>query len=162
MLANSEPLRGFFKLVENLGQNTKENGPNFNPDFDLAITFKPLLFFSFPFSWLTYIFPDLSIDTNNYYICGHFFSFYDGHLCHFDHFGHNGLIQYGLEYGHHGCLWKHQEKCRSPMKAELKKRQRFKRYCQIKIGIENRAIFLCIFPQIFNELEGPLRMLRIS
>ena len=48
------------------------------------------------------------------------------------------------------------------MKTELKKQQRFKSYGQITIGIEIRAIFLCILAQIFNELEGPLRMLRIS
>ena len=46
------------------------------------------------------------------------------------------------------------------MKTELKKLQRFKSYGQIKIYTEIRAIFLCIMAQNFNELEGPLRMLR--
>ena len=75
--------------------------------------------FSIPFSWVTYIFSDLSIDINNDHICDHIISFKDSHYGHFDHFGHYGLTQYGPEYGHHWCLWKDQEKCRSPMKAEL-------------------------------------------
>ena len=106
------------------------------------------------------IFPALSIDTNNDHICGHIIPFHDGHLGHFEHFGHYGLTQYGPEYGHHWCLWKDQEKCRSPMKTELKKLQRFKSYGQKKIYTEIRAIFLCILARNFNELEGPLRMLR--
>ena len=88
--------------------------------------------------------------------------FHDGHFGHFEHFGYYGLTQYGPEYGHHWCLWKDQEKCRSPMKTELKKLQRFKSYGQIKIGAEIRAIFLSILAQIFTELEGPLRMLGIG
>ena len=46
------------------------------------------------------------------------------------------------------------------MKTELKKLQRFKSYGQIKIYTEIRAIFLCILARNFNELEGPLRMIR--
>ena len=46
---------------------------------------------------VTYIFPDLSIDTNN----DHIIPFQDGHYGHFDHFGHYGLTQYGPEYGHY-------------------------------------------------------------
>ena len=46
------------------------------------------------------------------------------------------------------------------MKTELKKLQRFKSYGQIKIYTEIRAIFLCILARNFNELGGPLRMLR--
>ena len=41
----------------------------------------------------------------------------------------------------------------------IEKLQRFKSYGQIKIFTEIRAKFLCNFPQNFNELEGPLRML---
>ena len=58
-------------------------------------------------------------------ILGHITSFQDGHYGHFDHFGYDGLIQYGPEYGHHYYLWKDQEKCRSPMQTELKKLQWF-------------------------------------
>jgi len=45
---------------------------------------------------------------------------------------------------------------------ELKKLKRYKSFGQIKIDIEIRAIFLCILAQIFNELEGLLRMLGIT
>ena len=48
------------------------------------------------------------------------------------------------------------------MKTELKKLTLFKTYGQIKIDTEIRGIFLCILAQIFNELEGPLRILGIS
>ena len=70
------------------------------------------------------------------------------------------MTQYGRQYGHHWCLWKDHEKCRSPMKMELKKLQQLKSYGQIKIFTEIRAIFPCILIQNFNELEGPLWMLR--
>ena len=46
------------------------------------------------------------------------------------------------------------------MKTELKKLYHVKSYGQIKIDIEIWAIFLSILAQIFNEPEGPLRMLR--
>ena len=45
--------------------------------------------------------------------------FHDGHFSHFEHFGHYGLTQYGPEYGHHWCLWKDQEKCRSPDLSQI-------------------------------------------
>ena len=45
----SEHPKGSLKLVEILGQNTKENGPDFSVYFDLAITFEPLQFFQFRF-----------------------------------------------------------------------------------------------------------------
>ena len=48
------------------------------------------------------------------------------------------------------------------MKTELKKLQRFNRYGQIKFNTEIMGIFLCILAQIFNELEGPLRILGSS
>ena len=48
------------------------------------------------------------------------------------------------------------------MKTELKKLQWFKSYDQIKIDTEIRAILLCILAQIFNELEGHLRMFGIG
>ena len=47
------------------------------------------------------------------------------------------------------------------MKIELKNLYQFQSYGQIKIDTEIRAIFHCILAQIFNELEGPLRMLGI-
>ena len=81
------------------------------------------------------------------------------HNGHYGHFGHYDLTQYGPEYGHHWYLWKDQEKCRLPMKMELKKLQRLKSYGQIKIYTEIRANFLCIMAQNFNKLEGPLRIL---
>ena len=47
------------------------------------------------------------------------------------------------------------------MKTEWKNLPWFKSYGQFKIETEIRVIFLCILAQIFNELEGPLRMLGI-
>ena len=41
----SEHPKGSLKLVEILGEITKEIGPNFSENFDLAITFEPLQFF---------------------------------------------------------------------------------------------------------------------
>ena len=105
------------------------------------------------------IFPALSIDTNNGHICGHIMPFHDSHYGHFDHFGYYGLTQYGPEYGHHWCLWKDQEKCRSTIKTESKKLQRLKSYGQIKIYDEIMTYFPSILAQNFNELVGPLRML---
>ena len=49
-----------------------------------------------------------------------------------------------------------------PMETELKKLQRFKSYDQIKIDTKIMAILLCILVHIFNELEGPLKMLGIG
>ena len=111
---------------------------------------------------MTYIFPDLSIDINDDHIQDHIES---GHYGQNGQNGPNGrhrMKKNGHKYSNYWCLWKDQEKCRSPMKTELKKQQRFKSYGQINIRIEIMAIFLCILAQIFNELEGPLRMLRIS
>ena len=45
----SEHPKGSLKLVEILGGITKEIGPNFNENFDLAITFEPLHLFQFRF-----------------------------------------------------------------------------------------------------------------
>ena len=72
------------------------------------------------------------------------------------------MVECGHKYGNYWCLWKDQEKCRSPMKTELKKLQQFKSYGQIKIDTEIRAILLSILAQIFHVLEGPLRMLGIG
>ena len=44
-----------FQLIENLGQNAKENAPNFCVDFDLAISVDPLKLFQFRFhGWPTF------------------------------------------------------------------------------------------------------------
>ena len=42
-------LRGLSSLLK----KTKENDPNFSLNFDLAISFEPLHFFSIPFPWVT-------------------------------------------------------------------------------------------------------------
>ena len=108
-----------------------------------------------PFSWAICIYPALSIDTNNGHICGHIMPFHDSHYGHFDHFGYYGLTQYGPEYGHHWCLWKDQEKCRSTMKTGSKKLQRFKSYGQIKIYDEIRTS-LIFWPKLSTSLWDPL------
>ena len=82
--------------------------------------------------------------------------FHDGHFGHFEHFGHYGLTQYGPEYGHHWCLWKDQEKCRSPMKTELKKLQRFKSYGQKKFTLKLGPFSFVFWPEISTSLRDPL------
>ena len=72
----SEHPKGSLKLVEILGEITKEIGPNFSKNFDLAITFEPLQFFQF--SWVTVILPDLSIYTNDDHIQDHMESGHNG------------------------------------------------------------------------------------
>ena len=94
------------------------------------------------FSWVTYFFPDLSIDNNDDHIQGHIEL---GHHNQIDQNGHNGrlgMICYGHKYGPYWCLWKDQKKCRSPMKTESENLHRFKSYGLIKTDTEFRAIFL--------------------
>ena len=75
---------------------------------------------------MIYIFPDLSIDTNNDHINSHIESGHCGQNGQNGHNGRFGTVYYGHKYGHYWCLLKDQEKCRSPVKTELKKLQRVK------------------------------------
>ena len=61
------------------------------------------------------------------------------------HNRHYGPTRYGHKYAHHWCLWKEQEKCRSPAKTELKKMYQVKNCSQIEIdsGIVSVS-FVCL------------------
>ena len=103
--------------------------------------------FSIPFSWAV-----LSIDTNIGHISGNIES---GHNCQNGENGHNGhygLTWYGHKYAHYWCLWKEQEKCRSPTKTELKKLHQVKSYSQIKIDSEIMAISFVFWPLFDTKL----------
>ena len=125
----------------------------FQNQFWFGYNFLPGTFFSIPFSQVIYIFPVLSIDTNDGHICGHIESGHNGHYGHFDLFGHYGPTRYGHKYAHYWCLWKEQEKCRSPTKTELKKLHQVKSYSQIKIDSEIMAISFVFWPRFDTKLS---------
>ena len=130
--------------------------------FYLAISIDRMQLFQILFSQVIYIFPDLSIDTNNDHICGHNIPCQNGHYGHFDHFVHNGLNQYGHYHGHYCCLLKDQEKCRSPVKRELKKLQLVKSYGRIKINSEIMAISFVFWADFSTGLWDPLKCSDLS
>ena len=114
--------------------------PLFKNQFWFGYNFLPDSVFSIPFLQVIYIFPVLSIDTNDRHICSHIESGHNGHYGHFDLFGHYGPTRYGHKYAQYWCLWKEQEKCKSPTKTELKKLHQVKSYGQIKIDSEIMAV----------------------
>ena len=95
------------------------------------------------------------MDTNNGRICGHSLSGHNGQFGHFDHFGHYGPPQYGQKYNQYWCLWREQEKCRSPAKTELKKMHPIKSYGQIKIDSKIMAVSF-VFSRHFDPKFAPL------
>ena len=96
------------------------------------------------------IFPALSIDTNNDHIHGHIESEHDSQKGQNGQNGHYGMAEYGRNYSRNWCLWKEQEKYRSPEKTVLKKMHRLKSYGQKKIFYEN-STKNCRFPLYFGS-----------
>ena len=68
------------------------------------------------------------------------------------HNRHYGPTRYGHKYAHHWCLWKEQEKCRSPAKTELKKMYQVKSYSQIKIDSGIVAVSFVFLPHFGPKL----------
>ena len=88
---------------------------------------------------MIHIFPVLRIDTNIGHIYGHIDACHNGHYGLFVENGHYGISQYGHRYGQYWRLCEEQEKCGSPVKAELKNMHRLKSYGQNKIYCQKVA-----------------------
>ena len=94
-----EPVATHFNFWIKIQRKLAFFGSFFVLFFCFCHNFLPDAFFSIPFSWVIYIFPNLRIDTIIDHICNHIRPCHSGHFGHFDQYGHNSQTRNGHRNG---------------------------------------------------------------